>query len=868
MSREGTGPTPGDGEVREPPLVVGGGETGALIRAIDWSATRLGPARDWPQSLRTALGICVSSRFPIALYWGADFVMLYNDDLRPMVGANKHPAALGRPAFEVLPEIRDIIEPLLLQVMRTGEAVWAEDLMLPLLRHQRPEESYFTFNYSPIGDESGAVGGVFCAVLETTDKVIEGRRLRLLNALTKIPTGKTPAEACAIAAAQLALAPHDVPFALIYLVDDASGVATLAGCANLAPDDPRAPATIAPGDASVWPLDPSPRERPRFVALDGGPARGAVVLPIERPTGGAPLGFLVAGLSPMLRSSPSYDQFHTLLAASLSQTVSNAAAFASALASARVAEDIRDREQRQRDNLYRHFMQAPFPVCVLRGAEHVVELANPLMLRAWGKGAETVGLPLVEAVPALRGQPFIDYLDEVYRTGVTYEGHAELARLPIGPDGALEDTYFDYVYAALRDPSGAIEGVLVSAFDVTEQTVLRQQRARVLADEQAASTRLHAVFMQAPVPICMLEGPDHRYTMANPLFLSLVGQPDLVGKTVAERFPRRVEQGVLSLLDQVYATGERYRGFAIPLRFESATPGAAREGLFDVVYEPFRRADGRIVGIVAVVFDVTAIVLARRASEQARIDAEAAAQAQREVAEFQERFVAVLGHDLRNPLAAIDMAAGLLRQQADKAGDARTTRVATRIRSSSMRMSRMVEQILDFSRSRIGGGLVLTPATMELCPMLTAVVEELRVAHAEREIVLRCAPAHGTWDRDRLEQVFSNLIGNAIHHGSPDAAITVDARQVGAEVFVEVHNTGPAIPEAVRARLFSPFRRGDRDSRGTRTAGLGLGLYISRELVVAHGGEIDVESSVEQGTTFRVTLPVMSHSSHEKVRAP
>jgi hypothetical protein len=102
---------------------------------------------------------------------------------------------MGRPAFEVLPEIRDVIGPMLQRVVETGEAIWSEDLMLPLVRGDAPEEGYFTFTYSPIRDESGGVGGVFCAVLETTDKVIEGRRLRLLNALADATQARTPAEA-------------------------------------------------------------------------------------------------------------------------------------------------------------------------------------------------------------------------------------------------------------------------------------------------------------------------------------------------------------------------------------------------------------------------------------------------------------------------------------------------------------------------------------------------------------------------------------------------------------------------------------------------------------------------------------------------
>ena len=129
--RRGRAPDPGAS------FIVGGGETGALIRSMDWAATRLGPATLWPQSLRTTLGVCIASRFPTAIYWGPEFVMLYNDSLLPMVGANKHPQAMGRPAFEVLPEIRQIIEPiepLFEHVRTTGEATWSEDLMLPLVR--------------------------------------------------------------------------------------------------------------------------------------------------------------------------------------------------------------------------------------------------------------------------------------------------------------------------------------------------------------------------------------------------------------------------------------------------------------------------------------------------------------------------------------------------------------------------------------------------------------------------------------------------------------------------------------------------------------------------------------------------------------
>jgi signal transduction histidine kinase/CheY-like chemotaxis protein len=312
-------------------FVLGGGGAGVLVRATDWARTALGPASAWPQSFRTALDICLNSRFPIALYWGPSFAMLYNDALLPMVGANKHPWAMGRPAHEVLAEIWTIIGPLLRQVADTGDAIWSEDLMLPLLRSEAQEESYFTFTYSPVRDEAGLVGGVLCAVLETTDKIIEERRLRLLNSLIEMTEASTPADACRIAAAQLERAHSDVPFALLYLLDEATGVASLAGNANIEAGTAWSPISIHLEGRSVWPLaDARHGDGGALISLENGPAgaRGAVVLRIERSGGGHPFGFIVAGLSTLLRGSESYARFHRLLAASISQGVSNAAAYA------------------------------------------------------------------------------------------------------------------------------------------------------------------------------------------------------------------------------------------------------------------------------------------------------------------------------------------------------------------------------------------------------------------------------------------------------------------------------------------------------------------------------------------------------------
>ncbi|MFP2932563.1 ATP-binding protein, partial [Pyxidicoccus sp. 3LG] len=207
-----------------------GGEVGALMRTIDWSKTPLGPVASWPQSLRTTLGTCLASRFPHYIYWGPQWVQLYNDSGRPIMG-DKHPhVSFGRPMREAAPELMPIIGPMFESVARTGRATWSENEPMFLARNGFPEEVYFTFSYAPIRDESGSVAGIHCTVSETTAIVVGERRLRLLRELAaRLGEASTVDEVYRLTVETLRSDALDLPFALIYATGDDGEHASLVG---------------------------------------------------------------------------------------------------------------------------------------------------------------------------------------------------------------------------------------------------------------------------------------------------------------------------------------------------------------------------------------------------------------------------------------------------------------------------------------------------------------------------------------------------------------------------------------------------------------------------------------------------------------
>ncbi len=320
--------------------MAGGGEMGALMRGMDWSQTAFGPVAGWSQALRAAVSICLTTRFPIVLYYGPDLALIYNDAWRPVVG-NKHPWSFGRAGREVWSEIWDIIGPMFQIVMDTGEATWSDDQLLPLNRFGYVEECYFYYSYSPIRGEGGHVEGIFTAVAETTPRVISDRRTQLLRDLAaRALDAKTRADACAAAAEVLGSDLHDVPFAFIYLCDG-RGRLDRAAAVGAGDSDAFAPARVSEDEPAGDPwklravrlggeacliegLDQRFPDLPR-VPWPEAPSQ-AYVLPIASPSAGT-VGVVVLGISARRRFDDRYRAFCEQAVASLSSAIASADAY-------------------------------------------------------------------------------------------------------------------------------------------------------------------------------------------------------------------------------------------------------------------------------------------------------------------------------------------------------------------------------------------------------------------------------------------------------------------------------------------------------------------------------------------------------------
>jgi PAS domain S-box-containing protein len=476
----------------------------------------------------------------------------------------------------------------------------------------------------------------------------------------------------------------------------------------------------------------------------------------------------------------------------------------------------------ERRRLHSLFMEAPALIAVLRGPRHVYALANPLYMQSIGTQRDVLGKPIREALPELEGQGIFELLDRVYATGETHEGSAVRIELDRRGNGILEDVYFNFIYQPRRDEAGKVDGILVHAVDVTELVRARQRveesekRFRTLADNMSQLA-------------WMADETGYIFWYNQRWY-------DFTGTTLDEmrgwgwqkaHHPDHVAR-VVEKISACFRSGELWED-TFPLRDKD---GEYRWFLSRAI--PIRDESGKVTRWFGTNTDVT---------EQRRLEQQ------------KDDFISIASHELKTPVTSVKAYAQLLAQRFHKAGDTRSAELLGKMNAQLNKLAKLIGDLLDETKIQ-GGKLQLQASTFDYSELLREIVEEVQRTATRHTIICDHAPAIMlTGDRERVGQVLTNLLANAVKYSPEADRVVVHAWLADGEIITQVCDFGIGIPKEEQARIFDRlFRVGGKERQ--IYPGLGLGLYISAEIVRRHHGRIWAQSEEGTGSTFAFALPL------------
>ena len=582
--------------------------------------------------------------------------------------------------------------------------------------------------------------------------------------------------------------------------------------------------------------------------------------------------------------------------------------------------------ERERAALQTLLAQAPVAISVFEGPELRIALANERMAVLWGRPlAEVLGRPLLEALPELRGQGFDELMLDVMASGVAHAG----TEAPAGMrrDGALQTTYYNFVFQPLFDEQGRASGVVDIATEVTEQVLARQQveakerQTNALNEELAAANKgllaaneeirannddlyraqlavrelntqlelrvsqrtvelsnaladterqrehlrrqqqaLRQVLEQVPAAVATLEGPEHRFTFFNARCQGLVGGRAAVGRTVAEALPEVANQGVIGLLDEVFATGQPFVGFAIPTELQDPATGQPTRRYLDFTYQLLPAAPDQPRSLLAFIVDATDQVLSRQQVAEANEHLTAANAAldhsnrclTRTNADL-DNFVYAASHDLKQPINNLLGLLDELRRIVAFTDPADGELLLPMIDESLHQLGTTIDDLAAVGQvQQAGAQPTETVALDELVQeVLQALQPQVLAARARVTTDFAAAPTV-RYSRANLRTILLNLIGNSLKYADPARPGRIHLslwKEAGAPLLLIEDNGLGFDVHRHQDELFQLFRRFHTHIEGT-----GVGLYLVNRIVQGNDGRIEVESEIGQGTTFRVYL--------------
>ena len=838
----------------------GGGECGALVRAIDWAQTPLGPIASWPVALKTLVRALLHSRQPMVLWWGTELVQIYNDGYMASFGQGKHPSALGQRARDCWPEVWPIIEPQVRDVMEQGKPSWNESRLVPVFRNGRIEDAWWTYSFSPAFDDCGSIAGTLAVCTETTQEVLGRRQLEgarkdaeLAREELRSIFMQAPVPMCILTGPDYRYTLANKPY-LDFVGREVVGK-TLAEA-------------FTPAEADYY-----------RGLMDGMFRTGEPVTVLESPlqlvdgAGVAGEGYINLALRPYRNAE---GGIVGALAVLQDVTVSVAARkrveqLAADLQVARKSAEL------ARAKLDQMFQSAPVFITLLRTPQHVFDLVNPAYRQLMGD-RELIGRSVREAVPEVEGQGFFELLDRVYATGERFVGNELPIQLRRKPGAPEEEAFVTFTYEAFREPAGAIDGIMVFGFDVTEMVLARrrieelaaeQTRARVGAEaamealENAVRERRRlAEAVEQSDDFIGIAGTDGLCIWLNWGGQKLVGieAEAVAGISILEFFSPDLRPRFRDEVLPAIAREGRWQGELAMHHFVTGERIAVWFNGFEV-----RDTEGRLIALATVTRDIRqqkaleterAGLLERE--QGLRSEAEAAGRAR-------DEFLAMLGHELRNPLAPISTAAQLMKLRGDHHQRERLV-----IERQVAHLSRLVDDLLDVARIA-RGQIDLQRKSVEIGEIAATAIEmaspllEQRAQQFSVDVPRAGLLVNG--DPIRLAQVLANLLTNAAKYTPPSGNVQLVAAREGAEVVISVRDDGPGIQPDLLPRIFDLFVQGQR-TIDRAEGGLGLGLALVKNLVMLHGGSVAVKNRTPSGSEFSVRLPLLDESAPQPKADP
>ena len=480
---------------------------------------------------------------------------------------------------------------------------------------------------------------------------------------------------------------------------------------------------------------------------------------------------------------------------------------------------------KESEELFRQMIyDAPIAIGILRGEDFIIEDANVDLLKIWGKTNQVIGLKLFDGLPEIVNQAFPKILEQVYKTGEAHYGYETLARLE--RNGIISDYYFNFVYDPIFDQEKKVSGIMIVANEITAQVVSRLEL-------QESEERFKNLVLDNPVPTAFYETENIVIKIANNEMLKLWGKSDeIIGLPMGEGIPELVGQPFIPLLQEVYRTGIPYH--ADQQEATLVLDGVPTTNWYNFTYKPLRDAEGKVFGVLHAAIDVTRQVQLQHQKDE---------------------FLGIASHELKTPVTSIKAYAQVLEKMIRAEGDEKKAGMVRKMDLQLNRLTGLIGDLLDVTKIQ-AGKITFNAVEFDFDQLIYDMVEEMQHTTSQHHLNATLnSKITVIADRERIGQVVTNFLSNAIKYSVDADSIIVKSYRMGDEIILSVQDYGIGISENLQKFVFDQFYRVSGNQQHTYP-GLGLGLYISSEIIKNEGGRIWVESTEGSGSTFYFALKV------------